>query len=222
MAALATATCRRVTYGLARGADVRPESVEALGAEGSRLIVAGFPPIRLRLAGRHQAVNALAALAVARDLKLDPAAVAAALEAYAPSRGRMEVRALRGATLLVDCYNANPESTRAALETLASWPGASRRIAVLGDMLELGAEAATLHRDTAGAAHGADLWAVGTYAADYAAGARAAGIESRVFADLPALAAALGPALAPGVVVLLKASRGAALERVLDLVGTER
>src|SRR5207237_341943 len=77
---------------------------------------------------------------------------AAAIEAYRSSSGRMEVRSVRGATLLVDCYNANPESTRAALETLQTWPAAQRRIAVLGDMLELGAAAPRLHAETAAAA----------------------------------------------------------------------
>ncbi len=216
IAALEGAPCRRVTYGFSRHADLRPGAVEALGAEGSRMQVAGFPPFRLRLVGRHQAANALAALAVARELSLDPAAVVRAIEAVGPTRGRMEVKRARGATLLVDCYNANPESTRAALETLASWPRASRRIAILGEMLELGAAADALHRETGAAVREAELWAVGGRAEQYAAGARAAGVEATVFTDVAAVARALAETLAPGAVVLLKASRGAALERVLD------
>ena len=221
MSALAGAPCRLVRYGFARTAEVRPRAVESLGAAGSRIEVEGFPTLRLPLVGRHQVANALAALAVARELGCEPAAVVAALEGYRPSRGRMEIRRLRGATLLVDCYNANPESTRAALETLAGWPDARRRIALLGDMLELGPRAGELHRETAAAAAGVELWAVGSHAADYAAGARAAKVEARVFADLAAARAELDRALADGVVVLLKASRGAALERVLDGLGTE-
>jgi len=219
--ALAGVKARLVTYGLAPGAAVRPESVEDLGPAGSRIAVAGFPPLHLRLVGRHQVLNALAALAVARELRLDPAAVVAALEAQHGAHGRMEVRRVRGATLLVDCYNANPDSTRAALETLAAWPGATRRLAVLGDMLELGPGAPELHRATGAHAGGAEVWAVGAHAEDYAAGARGAGARARVFPDKPAVAAALRAALAEGVVVLVKASRGSRLEDVLEGLAPE-
>jgi UDP-N-acetylmuramoyl-tripeptide--D-alanyl-D-alanine ligase len=122
----------------------------------------------------------------------------------------------RGATLLVDCYNANPESTAAAIETLEGWPDARRRIAVLGDMLELGGDAGALHRATAAGLRAAELWAVGAHARDYAAGAGAGKVPPRVFDGLESLAAALAGALEPGVVVLLKASRGVRLERVLE------
>lgn len=220
-AAVRGAKARVTTYGFAKDADVRPERWEDLGPEGSRLEVEGFPPVHLRLVGRHQAQNALAALAVARHWKLDPGAVAAALEAHRALKGRMEVRRAGGAVLLVDCYNANPDSTAAALATLAGWPGASRRIAVLGDMLELGGTAARLHRETGALVRGAELWTVGAHAGEYAAGASSAGAEARVFPGKPEVAAALREALAPGVVVLLKASRGAALEQVLEGLETE-
>ena len=216
LAALAGVKARLVTYGLAAGSHVRPRRIEDLGEQGSRLEVEGFPAIHLRLIGAHQVANALAALAVSRELGLDPRATAAALEAQRPAAGRMEVRRARGATLLVDCYNANPDSTAAALETLERWPGAARRIAVLGDMLELGERAPALHRETGARVGTAELWVVGERAADYAAGARGARIPPRTFEGIEPLAAALASALAPGVVVLLKASRGARLERVLE------
>jgi len=221
MAALRAMKVRLIGYGFALDAAVRPETLTDLGPDGTRFTVAGFPAVHLRLIGRHQVQNALAALAVAREVAVDPAAAVAALEAARPSRGRMEARTLAGATLLVDCYNANPDSTRAALETLAGWPGARRRIAVLGDMLELGADAARLHRETGAATRDAALWVVGAHAADYAAGAKRAGVETRVFADKPALAEALRGVLAPGTVVLVKASRGAALEEVIERLGGE-
>lgn len=215
------AKARIITYGFPPEADVRPDHTEDLGERGSRFQVPGFPSVHLQLVGRHQVLNALGAMAVAKHYALDPEKVAAALSAYQPLKGRMEVRHSGGATLLVDCYNANPDSTRAALATLASWPGASRRIALLGDMLELGATAAVLHRETGAAVKDAELWAVGAHASDYALGARAAGSEVRLFPDKSAVASALQAALAPGVVVLLKASRGAALEDVLALVAVE-
>ena len=200
---------------------MRPERVTDLGPEGSRVEVAGFPPLALRLVGAHQVRNALAALAVARELGLDPAAVVAALAAVRGLPGRMEVRAARGGTVLLDCYNANPDSTGAALVTLAGWPGARRRIAVLGDMLELGPRAAALHRQVGARVREVELWVVGAHAADYAAGARRGGVAARVLEDKPALAAALRAELGPGVVVLLKASRGVALEEALAGLGEE-
>lgn len=221
LAAVRGAKARVTTYGFAADADVRPARYEDLGADGSRFEVEGFPPVHLRLVGRHQVQNALAAIAVARHWRLDPRAVADALEAHRPLAGRMEVRRAGGGTLLVDCYNANPDSTAAALDTLAGWPGARRRIAVLGDMLELGGTAARLHRETGARVGGAELWTVGAHAGDYAAGARSAGAGVREFPGKPELAAALREALAPGVVVLVKASRGAALEQVLEGLESE-
>ena len=216
LAALAGVKARLVTYGFAKQAELRPRRVEDLGERGSRLEVAGFPAIHLHLIGAHQVANALGALAVARELKLDPGVVAGAISAYRPARGRMEVRHARGATLLVDTYNANPESTAAALETLDAWPDATRRIAVLGDMLELGEGAAALHRETAARIRRAELWAVGSHAADYATGVTRARVAPRVFEELEGHKRELAAALAPGVVVLLKASRGMRLERALE------
>jgi UDP-N-acetylmuramoyl-tripeptide--D-alanyl-D-alanine ligase len=210
---------RLVTYGLSAEADVRPTRIEDLGAEGSRAHVRGFPPLELHLIGRHQVANAMAALAVGREYRLEPEAVVEALATVRPLHGRMEPRAARGGTLILDYYNANPDSAKAALETLARWPGAKRRIAILGDMLELGDAARRLHREVGAAVRRAELWAVGRHAADYAAGARRAGIEAHVYEDKPSVARALGTALGPGTVALLKASRGAALEDVLTELG---
>jgi UDP-N-acetylmuramoyl-tripeptide--D-alanyl-D-alanine ligase len=220
--ALAAFPCRRVTYGLARGADVRPLRLEDLGERGSRVSVTGFPEFVLPLAGHHQVVNALGALAVAREYHVAPEAAVAALSGARPGPGRMEIRHSRGATLLVDCYNANPESIAMALETLARWPGAKRRIAALGDMLELGSQASALHAEVAqNAAKGVELWVSGTYAADYARGGRAARRPVREFDTREALRESLHAALGPGVVALVKASRGARFETLLEGLGAE-
>lgn len=216
VAAAGGAKARVVTYGFDAKAQVRPAKYRDLGAEGSRIEVKGFPPVHLRLVGRHMAQNALAAIAVALHWKLDGEKVAAALEAHRPLGGRMEVKRSGGGTLLVDCYNANPDSTAAALATLAGWPGARRRIALLGDMRELGSTAEELHREAGGRVRDAELWTVGAHAGDYAEGAKRAGVPVRVFEDKAAASAALREALGPGVLVLLKASRGAALEQVLE------
>jgi UDP-N-acetylmuramoyl-tripeptide--D-alanyl-D-alanine ligase len=215
-AALRGTSARVIRFGFSPKTHVRPRAIQDLGPEGTRFEVEGFPPVHLRLVGRHQVLNALAALAVAREYEIEPGAAVLALEAARPLPGRMEVRRARGAVLLVDCYNANPDSTQAALATLAGWPAADRRIAVLGDMLELGEVSPRLHRLVGAAARGVELWAVGTYAADYAAGARRAGVQARVFPDKRALTTELSGTLGPGTVVLFKASRGAALEEVLQ------
>ncbi len=219
LAALRGARCRLLTFGFSPGVGLRARAAEELGAEGLRLEVEGFPPVRLRLVGRHHAYSALAALAVARALELEPESCGRALEALRGAPLRMEIRGWNGGTLILDCYNANPSATRAALGTLAAWPGAARRIAVLGDMLELGPDSERLHRETGAAARGAEVWAVGRFAQEYAQGARAAGLDARVFADKAELGVELRAALGPGVVALLKASRAARLEEALDALG---
>ena len=221
LAAVQGAQAEVITYGFAADAQVRPTRYEDRGEAGAHFEVEGFPPVSLRLVGSHQVQNALAALAVARHFRLDPERVVAALGAHQPLSGRMQVKHAGGATLLVDYYNANPDSTRAALSTLAEWPGASRRIAVLGDMRELGETAAALHREVGASVRNAELWVVGEHAFDLAEGARSAGIVVRSFADKAAVTAALQESLTPGLVVLLKASRGAALEDVLAPIAME-
>ena len=215
--ALRGVRCRRVTFGFAAGADVRPAALEDLGEAGSRVRVEGFPEFVLPLPGRHLVANALGALAVAREYGVPPEAATAALAATKAGKGRMEIRHARGATLIVDCYNSNPESTAAALATLEHWPGVTRRIAAVGDMLELGGEAARLHAETGTAAgKGTELWAAGTFAEDWARGARASGRTARVFASRDALRDELHAVLASGLVVLVKASRGARFEMLLE------
>ena len=145
--------------------------------------------------------------------RLDPTAVAGALARAASGSGGF---AARGAALLVDCYNSNPDSARAALETLADWPRAARRIAVMGDMLELGPAAAELHEGVGASARDGELWLVGEHAADTARGAQRAGVPARIFGSKAEVAQALREAAAPGVVALLKASRGVALDDVLQ------
>ena len=169
--------------------------------------------VALQLVGAHQALNASAAAAagLAAGVPLDVAA--AALSTASLSKWRMELRDLAdGATLLNDSYNANPDSTRAALDALAAIEG-GRRIAVLGEMLELGDESDAEHR------------AVGEYAASRAdiviavsEGAQpiadGAGERAVVLADNNAAVDWLRSHLAAGDVVLVKASRGAHLDEV--------
>jgi UDP-N-acetylmuramoyl-tripeptide--D-alanyl-D-alanine ligase len=176
--------------------------------------------VRLPLPGRHNALNAAAAAAGALRAGATLADVAAGLEAARLPEMRMQVtRTASGITVLNDAYNASPASMAAALEHLAHLPGA-RRLAVLGDMLELGDGSRAGHREVGRHAAGLDLLiAVGERARDLADGAREAGMAAeRVLTcdDAAAALALLRQVVQPGDAVLVKASRGMRLEIVSE------
>ncbi|HEU5283996.1 MAG TPA: UDP-N-acetylmuramoyl-tripeptide--D-alanyl-D-alanine ligase, partial [Burkholderiales bacterium] len=146
--------------------------------------------LRLRVPGLHNAHNALAACAVAHSLAMPPAAVVRGLQEYEGTRGRLQHRAGMGGSLIIDdTYNANPDSTQAAVAVLAAQPGA--RILVLGDMGELGPEGPALHAQVGAQARGAGierLFALGPLSSE---AARAFGAGARHFDDVDALASEL-------------------------------
>jgi len=177
---------------------------------------------RINLLGRHQALNALFAVAMGMELGLNREQVERGLARCQPAKMRMQLFELKGVRLLDDAYNANPDSMAAALETLRELPCKGRRVAVLGDMAELGPQSEASHDETGrrAAELGVDqLFAVGRMASALARGARAAGL-SRVleFADVEAAAAAVKQLVKEGDVVLVKASRATRLERVSELL----
>ena len=211
------------------GDSERPEA-ERLDAEHlaterqatERLEVEGLPPISLPLAGRHNARNLLLALAVALELGVAPAALSD-LTVEVPG-GRNRRLQLGGVTVLDETYNASPEAMLAALDLLAAQPLAvgAARYAVLGTMLELGESSLTLHRRVAERARnlGLDGLVIVDGGAEGAAMLEAAaGLERLVRVARPeeALQPLLGW-LRPGDALLLKASRGVALERLLPLL----
>ena len=211
---------RRVTFALeGEPADLVATRISDLGPAGVSFQVEGFTPIRLRLPGRHNVKNALAALCVARVLGIDPASAASALGTVDAQSGRMETAVWGGVTLVLDYYNAKPDSMRAALDALQRWP-AKRRFAALGEMKELGAFEEQGHREVGEAATFLDgLYLYGEATAHVAEGAKAAGLkEERVrgFASREELTEALAGALQPGDVVLIKGSRSARMEEVAD------
>jgi UDP-N-acetylmuramoyl-tripeptide--D-alanyl-D-alanine ligase len=219
---------RVVRFGRSAGADVTAEDVAA-GGEGSRFRLktpSGEAAVNLPVAGPHQVLNFLAAAAIAFAIGLTPGDCAAAAGELRPAPHRGERRQhASGALLFDDAYNANPSSVRAALETLAALP-ARRRIAVLGDMLELGAEEARWHRETGAAVAGrADvLVCVGSRAAAFGEGAIAAGLApDRVLQVSSAEDAArlLDPMLSAADAVLFKASRGVGLDRAVAALARE-
>lgn len=217
-----------VTYGLAADADFRVESV-AQDAEGTTARIASGQrrtEVRLRVLGRHNAVNAAGALAVAATLGLDLDAAAASLsEHFASAPHRMAVRrAPSGLVVLDDCYNANPASANAAMRTLGEVArDASKRGAIIGSMLELGPTSSLMHYGLGEAAVSAGVdWlaCTGPHADDVAAGARAAGLtEVTTAADALDLVDAVRAFAAPDRWLLLKGSRGQRLERLLDPLG---
>lgn len=171
--------------------------------------------VSLKAAGRHMAYNAVLALSVAHLLDVDAEAACAAVSAVEAAGMRGESRRVNGWTLLVDCYNANPQSTRAALDTLAAWSGQGSRVAILGTMLELGTQEAEFHDEVLKYALSLELDAVvatGRFATA-AAGLEHPGLlrEEDPEVALDALMERLGD----NAVVLLKGSRGVRLERLI-------
>jgi UDP-N-acetylmuramoyl-tripeptide--D-alanyl-D-alanine ligase len=177
---------------------------------------AGAASLRLSIAGRHNAKNALAAAAGALAAGCPLDAVVRGLEAFEPVKGRSQLRTLRrgGAalTLIDDSYNANPDSVRAAIDVLAELP--APRWLVLGDMGEVGDQGPAFHAEVGAyaAARGIEaLWCAGALCAD---AATAFGHEARHFASVESLLAALGAAPAFRT-VLVKGSRFMKMERVV-------
>ena len=177
--------------------------------------------IALPLPGPHFVMNFLAAAAVAHLQGIAPEAMAAAATHMTAGRHRGEVRRLReGVTLLDDCYNSSPDALEAAVVALLMAPG-RRRVAILGDMLELGPRGPALHRERgASLADRVDVVVgVGPLAKEILEGARSAGLPAASlhhFDDAGAAAAAIASIVERGDAVLVKGSRGLRLETVVD------
>jgi UDP-N-acetylmuramoyl-tripeptide--D-alanyl-D-alanine ligase len=175
---------------------------------------------RIRLLGRHQVLNALFAIALGAELGLDREEVSRGLAECKAAKMRLELWEAGGVRVLDDGYNANADSVHAALRTLVDLPCKGRRIAVLGDMAELGAHSEAAHEEIGRCAAElgvGQLVAVGKMAPAIARGARRAGLN-RVFefADVEAVAGAVKSLVRSGDVLLLKASRATHMERVAE------
>ena len=222
---------RTVTFGIDRPADYRAVDVRLL-PEGARFGLKrqgrkGLPlEFESRLPGRHSVLNMTAGLAVAVELGLEARWLRKAAASVRPASMRGELRPVGDWLVVDDCYNSNPAAASAMLDLLAELPG-RRKVAVLGEMLELGKGAPTLHREVGRrAAAKADLViAVQGQAREIAAGAREAGLAAetavKFFADAEQAGKALRDVLRPGDTVLFKGSRGVGLERALALAATQ-
>jgi UDP-N-acetylmuramoyl-tripeptide--D-alanyl-D-alanine ligase len=210
---------RRVSFGFSPGNDLWAADV-ICRPDGTRFKLNGRADVFVPLLGRHSAANALAAIAVGRELGVADDRLIAGLATATGPEMRLQLKLIGGISLLNDAYNANPASVRAALETLCALPARGRRIAVLGEMRELGDWAEKYHREIGAFAAQCKLDAlvcVGRDAAWIAQAAQEAGMEHDCITCYPdAISAAAGMVrwLSSGDLILLKASRAIGLERI--------
>jgi UDP-N-acetylmuramoyl-tripeptide--D-alanyl-D-alanine ligase len=214
---------RRISFGLAT-ADVRAEKIESLGRAGQSFdltLPTGVVTVKMKVFGRHNVLNALAAAAVAHQLGLGPDEIRKGLESFSPVEKRFSPEDINGILLIDDSYNANPASMRAALTTIADLKGAGRGIAVLGDMLEMGASSLTAHEEIGSLAARCveRLYLLGEMAESVARGAVAGGLpaESIILAKSHAeIVDDVSDAMRPGDCILVKGSRGMRMETVAE------
>ncbi len=221
---------RVVTFGFEAGADFRAAEIRARKLVGSKFQVAApgwNEEFVLPLPGRHNVQNALAALAVASDLGLPVNEARLALAEFQNLHQRGEILTLPGGiTILNDSYNSNPLAMERMLDTLAAWPSARRRIAVVGEMLELGVTSPDLHRQIGrrcARSRVAWLIAVQGDARFFLEGAVEEGFmpeHTRFFDDASAAGEFCRTLIKPGDAILVKGSRGVRLERVIELLAS--
>jgi len=220
------ARCRVVRVGRGEANDWRVRDLR-LDKQGARFQVeapaaAWSGEYRIQLLGQHQVDNALLAIALGAELGLARAEIARGLAACQAPKMRLQLWECNGVRVLDDAYNANADSMVAALETLRELPCKGRRVAVLGDMAELGDHSRAAHEEVGRRAAElgvGQLFTIGRMAGVTAAAARAGGL-SRVIElpDVETAGAALKQFLKAGDVVLLKASRASRLERLGDML----
>ncbi len=206
-----------IKFGMSFNNDIHPTDLKFDGNQlGSFKI--NSAQFNLSLPGVHNVYNALAAYAVSKAVGLDPASIADALMNFKPSGMRSEIVNKGGVSFFLDCYNANPISMKYAIDSLSQMQIKGRRIAVLGDMLELGGSSEAYHKQIgkhareSGIKH---LFAFGKYAASIA---EAFGEGGRYFSDKSELLKELMNLIEKGDLVLLKASRDMALEEIAESI----
>jgi UDP-N-acetylmuramoyl-tripeptide--D-alanyl-D-alanine ligase len=214
---------RRIMFGFDAG-DVGAEEIRDLGRQGQEFILtlpSGRVPVRMRVFGRHNIANALAAAAAAHAIGVAPADIRAGLESFTPFEKRFAPEEIGGILLVDDSYNANPASMRAALVTVQTLKGTGRGIAVLGDMLELGESSPELHEQIGCLA--ADsverLYLLGEMADAVARGARAGGLPESSILVAKSHEEIIGDALrflTAGDCIIVKGSRGMRMETVSE------
>jgi UDP-N-acetylmuramoyl-tripeptide--D-alanyl-D-alanine ligase len=210
---------RALLYGTAHKAAVRAVEIEEAGLEGTRFVVVAQGKrrlVHLRLMGRHNVLNALAAIGVGLLSGMELEACCAALEQMRPTEKRGRVVEWGGARLIDDTYNSNPKALESMVEALRKTP-ATRRFVIAGEMLELGPQGEALHRAAGEGMAGLDgVVGVRGLASALVEGAKARGVAAESVETPEAAGEWLRANVREGDVVLLKASRGVRLERALD------
>jgi UDP-N-acetylmuramoyl-tripeptide--D-alanyl-D-alanine ligase len=195
-------------------------SQSATGSEFTILEGAHRCRAQLPVPGMHMVQNAILAVAAGRAFGLSLEECALGLASTPLTKARLQIKEINGIQFIDDSYNANPDSMKAALRTLIELDADGRRIAVLGEMGELGAESESGHREVgecAAALNVDELIAVGATGAAIAHAAQKAGLEKSVAVDSPEEAAELlAESASPGDLILIKGSRSARMERVLE------
>ncbi|NLF39589.1 UDP-N-acetylmuramoyl-tripeptide--D-alanyl-D-alanine ligase [bacterium] len=214
-----------ITFGTAADSiiRVRINRADVTGVDATLYAPCGAADVRLRYAGAHNALNAAAAVAAcfAVTHEMSIGEVAEVLAATQPVDMRCQVSDVSGIIVIADCYNANPDSTAAALRLLGGSECRGRRIAALGDMNELGAAAHEAHRRAGAVAAEAGidlLMAVGGFSHTTIEGAREAGMPAscaQAFDDVADASRKLKEYLQPGDVLLVKGSRTMRMERII-------
>lgn len=209
------------TFGTNEDSIYHAENVVVHGKDGISCDIVCFDrriPVRIHAYGKHMIQAALGAAAVCMNFGMSDSDIAAGIAAYQPVGGRSAVVEANGYTVINDCYNANPDSMKSAIESLAMCPG--RTVAVLGDMYELGSESVNMHREmgeTCAKEGIAKLITCGELGADIAEAAKEAGMTDVIhFADRDSLCAAIMSLVQQGDYVLVKASHGLHLEAVVE------
>lgn len=207
-----------IDFGLAHAQAVRGTyQAQAMASEITMQIGNASLAVHLAVAGEHNVMNALAAAASAHAVSVDLSAIKAGLEGYQGVKGRLQRKpALHGAIVIDDSYNANPDSTRAAINVLAA--SAGKKVLVLGDMGELGDDAAAMHAQVGAMAKAAGVNALYTLGDLSRHAMSAFGAGARHYADATTLAADVSAILAADVTVLVKGSRFMQMERVVKIL----
>ena len=207
-----------VTFGVRRGV-IKPEKLkwnENLCAD----FYIGRTHFVLNVPGDHNLYDALAAIAVGEAFRIPKSDMAKALAGFISTNMRMEIKAANGFKIISDCYNANPSSTKMALQTLGNMNVEGKRIAVLGDMLELGKESGNLHKQIGAMVPEMNfdmLLAVGKEAKKYVEGAKARGMKKVFhFNSVADVICYLSEIVAEGDMFLVKGSRGMHMEQIVD------
>ena len=207
-----------VTFGVKRGV-IKPEKL-TWNENACADFYIGRTHFVLNVPGTHNLYNALAAIAVGDAFRVPRTTIARALGNFRATNMRMEIRKAAGFKIVSDCYNANPSSTRMALQTIGHMDIRGSRIAVLGDMLELGKASKDLHKEIGALVPEMNfdlLLAVGKDAQEFVKGARAAGMaQAYHFDSVQEVIEFLGDVVSEGDVVLVKGSRGMHMEQVVD------